>query len=79
MIAICDRRMGHSRGRTKRYWKSGREELKMRGRVVTRSLGPEAEDMRRVVAAVVATVEVESRIVADHRQAYPGLWFRGGM
>jgi hypothetical protein len=51
----------------------------MRGRDVTRSLGPEAEDMHRVDAVAVATVEVESRIVADHREAYPGVWFRGGM
>ena len=76
-IAISDRRMGHSRRKTKRYWKSAHEELKMGGREVTRSLG--VEDRRRVAAAVVATVEVESRMVADHRQAYPGLWFRAGM
>lgn len=75
-IAISDRRMGHSRRKTKRYWKSAREELKMGDREVTRFLG--AEDRRRVAAAVVATVEVESRMVAGHREAYRGLWFRGG-
>jgi hypothetical protein len=62
--------MGHSRRKTKGYWKSAREELKMGGRGVNRSLV--AEDRRRVAAAVVATVDVESRMVADHRQAYPG-------
>lgn len=46
----------------------------------TRSLGAEgAEDKRRVAVAVVATAEVESRMVADHREAYRGLWFRAGM
>ena len=44
---------------------------------MTRSLG--GEDKRMVAAAVVATVGVvESRIVADHQWAYPGLWFRAG-
>lgn len=76
-IAICDRRMSHSRRKTKRYWENAREELKMGGREVTRSLG--AEDRRRVAAVVVATVEVESRMVANHRQAYPGVWFRAEM
>lgn len=63
-IAISDRRMGHSRRKTRRRWKSARDELKMGGRDVTRSLG--VEDRRRVAVAVVATVEVGSRIVADH-------------
>lgn len=60
-------------------WESAREELKVGGREVTRSLG--AGDRRKVAAAVVATVEVEveSRMVADHRQAYPVLWFKAGM
>lgn len=66
-IAISDRRMGHSCRKTKRYWKSAREEL---GR---------AEDRRRVGPGVVARVEVEDHRIADHRQAYPGLWFRGEM
>jgi hypothetical protein len=76
-IAICGHRMGHSRRKTKRYWMSAREELKMRGRDATRSLG--TGDRRRVVAAVVATVDIESRMVADHLQAYPGVCFRAGM
>lgn len=77
-IAICDRRMGHSRRKTKRYGKSDREELKMGGREVTRFLG--AEDRRRVaVVAVAATVEVGNRMDANHRQAYPGVWFRAEM
>jgi hypothetical protein len=71
--------MGHSRRKTKRYWKSAREELKMGGRYVTRSLG--AEDRRSVAVAVVATVdfESESRMVEDHREAYRGVWPRAGM
>ena len=44
---------------------------------MTRSLG--AEDISRLAAAVVATVEVESRMVADHREACPGLCFRAGV
>jgi len=44
----------------------------MRGREVTRSLG--VEDRRSVAAVVVATVEVENRMVGDHRQAYPGVY-----
>jgi hypothetical protein len=67
-IATSGRRMGHSRRKTKRYWKSARGELKMGGRYVTRSLG--AEDRRSVAAAVVATVDIESRMVGDHREAY---------
>lgn len=76
-IATSDRRMGHSRRKTKRYWKSAHEELKMGGRDVTRSLG--AGDRRSVAAAVVATVDIGSRMVGDHREAYPGLWFRAGI
>lgn len=76
-IAIFDRRLGHSRRKTMQCWESAREELKVGGREVTRSLG--AGDRRKVAAAVVATVEVESRMVADHRQAYPVLWFKAGM
>jgi hypothetical protein len=49
----------------------------MGGRDVTRSLG--AEDRRRVVVVVVATVDIESRMVADHRKAYPGVCVRAGM
>ena len=68
-IAISDRRMGHGRRKTKRYWKSAREELKG-GRRVACSLG--AEEDRCRVAAAVATFEAESRRAADHLQAYPG-------
>ena len=74
--------MGHSRRKTQRYWKSGREEVKMGGRDVAHFLGPEAEDIGRVAAAVVARAEVESRRVADHRRAYLSgrmVWFKGGM
>ena len=77
-VVICDHRMGHSRRKTKRYWKGAREEPKMGGRDVTVSLGP--EDRRRMAAARVATVEVESRMAVDHRLAYPmGLCVRAGM